>query len=80
MSFKQRNYIVNLLSYKIITKNYPGYAGYVHKLLQSDSKMTMKQAGCIIDTLKNMLELDETVEKSGNGHDDSEEITEEKIE
>lgn len=81
MSFKQRNYIVNLLTYKIISKNYSDYAGYINKLLQCDSGITVKQAGCIIDTLKNMVELNETVQKgSGNGEDGIEEIAEEKIE
>lgn len=81
MSFKQRNYIRNLLTYKVITENYPGYAGYVLKLLQGSSEITMKQASCVIDTLKNMLDFDKAVQKDGNGNNDSsEKITEEKIE
>ena len=66
MSFKQRNYIRQLSTYKIITKNCPGYAGYVHKFLQSDLKITVKQAGCIIDTLKNMIELEEAKDSNDN--------------
>lgn len=82
MSFKQRNYIRNLLTYKVITQNYSGYAGYVLKLLQSGSEMTMKQASCIIDTLKGMIELEEAADKGSNDNagTESEEIAEEKIE
>jgi hypothetical protein len=81
MSDKQEDFIRNLLEDKIISEDYPGYAGYIQKLLQSDSNITMKKASCIIDTLKEMIDIENNKEQSGNSiENDSEEITVEKIE
>ncbi|MGB3478114.1 MAG: hypothetical protein WBB67_03025 [bacterium] len=55
-----------------LSESYPGYAGYIHKLLQSDLKITVKQAGCIIDTLKNMIELEEAKDSNGNENNSKE--------
>jgi len=77
MSYRQENYIKNLLTYKVVTKNYQGYVGYLFKLLQDKAKMTSKQASCIIDTLKGMIDIEKAKE---NGENDDSDGFEEEIE
>lgn len=78
MSYKQENYITNLLTYKTILENYQGYVGYVLNVLQKKPDITMKQASCIIDTLKGMIEIEKT--KENGDSDDGDELEEEVIE
>ena len=80
MSYKQEYYIKNLLTYKVVTENYHGYVSYVLKLLQDKAKMTTKQASCIIDTLKRMIEIENVKDKGNNNNENSKEIEEETIE
>ena len=80
MSYKQKNYIKNLLSYKVITDNYHGYAGYVLKILQGKTEITLKHASCIIDTLKGMIDIENAKKNSDNDGNGDGEIEEETIE
>jgi hypothetical protein len=68
MSYKQENYVRNLLKHEMIINNYPDYVGYIQKLLFGNSEITVKQASFIIDTLKEMIDI-EKAKKNGDNDD-----------